>query len=96
LHDAHVLFALRVKMDAICEKPLVLNSWNVDAYRKSRKSKVAGYGTSSSCGCPDIMALKEPFAIEIGSDPGKTYDIDLTYLTGEAIERGSSSIGQSM
>lgn len=31
LHDAHIRFALRVGADAICEKPLVLNPWNVDA-----------------------------------------------------------------
>lgn len=31
LHDAHIRFALRVGADAICEKPLVLNPWNLDA-----------------------------------------------------------------
>src|SRR3546814_11226990 len=31
LHDAHVRFALRSDSDAICEKPLVLNPWNVDS-----------------------------------------------------------------
>lgn len=31
LHDAHVRLALRVKADAICEKPLVINPWNLDA-----------------------------------------------------------------
>src|SRR5512140_3614752 len=31
LHDAHCRFALRVGADAICEKPLVLNPWNIDA-----------------------------------------------------------------
>src|SRR3954469_13593334 len=30
LHDAHVRFALRSDTDAICEKPLVLNPWNLD------------------------------------------------------------------
>ena len=34
LHDAHIRFALRVGADAICEKPLVLNPWNVDALRE--------------------------------------------------------------
>ena len=33
LHDAHIRFALRVGADAICEKPLVLNPWNLDALR---------------------------------------------------------------
>jgi UDP-N-acetyl-2-amino-2-deoxyglucuronate dehydrogenase len=31
LHDAHVRFSLRIGADAICEKPLVLNPWNLDA-----------------------------------------------------------------
>jgi len=31
LHDAHIRFALRIGADAICEKPIVLNPWNVDA-----------------------------------------------------------------
>jgi UDP-N-acetyl-2-amino-2-deoxyglucuronate dehydrogenase len=31
LHDAHVRTALRVGADALCEKPLVLNPWNLDA-----------------------------------------------------------------
>jgi len=31
LHDAHIRFALRIGSDAICEKPLVINPWNLDA-----------------------------------------------------------------
>ena len=34
LHDAHCRFAMRVGADAICEKPLVLNPWNIDALRE--------------------------------------------------------------
>ncbi len=34
LHDAHIRFALRVGSDAICEKPLVLNPWNLDGLRE--------------------------------------------------------------
>lgn len=30
LHDAHIRFALRVGADAICEKPIVINPWNID------------------------------------------------------------------
>jgi UDP-N-acetyl-2-amino-2-deoxyglucuronate dehydrogenase len=30
LHDAHIRLALRIGADAICEKPLVLNPWNLD------------------------------------------------------------------
>lgn len=31
LHDAHIRLALRVRAHAICEKPLVLSPWNLDA-----------------------------------------------------------------
>jgi UDP-N-acetyl-2-amino-2-deoxyglucuronate dehydrogenase len=31
LHDAHVRLALRIKAHAICEKPLVVSPWNLDA-----------------------------------------------------------------
>lgn len=34
LHDAHIRLALRVGADAICEKPLVMNPWNLDALQQ--------------------------------------------------------------
>ena len=34
LHDAHIRFGLRSGADVICEKPLVLNPWNVDALKQ--------------------------------------------------------------
>ena len=34
LHDAHIRFALRSHADAICEKPLVLNPWNLDGLKE--------------------------------------------------------------
>jgi len=37
LHDAHARFALRVGADAICEKPLVLNPWNLDALQEMER-----------------------------------------------------------
>jgi UDP-N-acetyl-2-amino-2-deoxyglucuronate dehydrogenase len=37
LHDAHIRFALRSGADAICEKPLVLNPWNLDALEEIEK-----------------------------------------------------------
>ena len=37
LHDAHIRLALRVGAHALCEKPLVLNPWNLDAYRNWKK-----------------------------------------------------------
>jgi UDP-N-acetyl-2-amino-2-deoxyglucuronate dehydrogenase len=37
LHDAHVRFGLRIGADVICEKPVVLNPWNVRCFDGDRK-----------------------------------------------------------
>lgn len=79
LHDAHIRFALRQGADAICEKPLVLNPWNIDALAKIEKetgNKI--FNILQLRVHPSIIALKEK--IEKGPT-NKIYDIDLTYLT---------------
>ncbi len=79
LHDAHIRFALRQDADAICEKPLVLNPWNIDALSKIEKETGNRIYTILQLRLhPSIMALKE----KIESGPkDKIYDVDLTYLT---------------
>lgn len=79
LHDAHIRMALRVGSDAISEKPLVLNPWNVDAL--CRVEEMTGKRIWNILQLrlhPSIIALKEKVA-EGPAD--KVYDIDLTYLT---------------
>ncbi len=79
LHDAHIRFALRQGADAISEKPLVLNPWNLDALAKIEKetgNKI--YNILQLRLHPSIIALKE--RIDKGAKD-KVYDIDLTYLT---------------
>ncbi len=79
LHDSHIRFALRQGADAICEKPLVLNPWNVEAlkdYEKETGKRV--YNVLQLRLHPSIIALKKQ--IDEG-DPDKIYDVDLTYLT---------------
>ena len=79
LHDAHIRFALRQGADAICEKPLVLNPWNLEALAKIEKETGRTIHTILQLRVhPTIIALKEK--IEKGPK-GKIYDIDLTYLT---------------
>ncbi len=79
LHDSHIRFALRSEADAICEKPLVLNPWNVDAlakYEEETNKKV--YNILQLRLHPSIAALKK----QIESAPSdKIYDLDLTYIT---------------
>ena len=82
LHDAHIRWALRSGADAICEKPLVLNPWNIDgleAIEKDTGRKV--YNILQLRLHPSIIALKEKVEEELKKDPDKIYDIDLTYLT---------------
>lgn len=82
LHDAHIRFGLRIQADAICEKPLVLNPWNLDAIAEIEE-KYGGrvWNILQLRLHPDIISLKERVAAEIAADPTKIYDIDLTYLT---------------
>ena len=79
LHDSHIRFALRQGSDAICEKPLVLNPWNIDALAEMEKEtgkKV--YNILQLRVHPSIIALKEKIA---NGPKDKIYDVDLTYLT---------------
>ncbi|TFG49672.1 MAG: Gfo/Idh/MocA family oxidoreductase [Candidatus Brocadiia bacterium] len=79
LHDAHVRFALRIGAEAVCEKPLVLNPWNIKAL--SEVSAETGIRINTILQLrlhPAIKALKEGIA---SSPPEKKYDIILTYIT---------------
>ena len=82
LHDAHIRWALRSGADAICEKPLVLNPWNVDALKEIEKeSGKRVYNILQLRLHPSIITLKEKVQKELAQNPDKVYDIDLTYLT---------------
>ena len=79
LHDSHIRMALRRGAHAICEKPLVLNPWNIDALmdiEKETHKKV--YSILQLRLHSSIIALKK----KVDNGPkDKIYDIDLTYLT---------------
>ena len=82
LHDAHIRWALRSGADVICEKPLVLNPWNIDALVEIEKETGKKVNTILQLRLhPSIMALKEKVEKKIKENPNKVYDIDLTYLT---------------
>ncbi len=79
LHDAHIRFALRQGADAICEKPMVLNPWNVDALTQIQKeSENKIYSILQLRLHPNIIKLREEVA---ASTADTVYDLDLTYLT---------------
>jgi UDP-N-acetyl-2-amino-2-deoxyglucuronate dehydrogenase len=79
LHDSHMRFAMRSNADAICEKPLVLNPWNIDALKIiEQETDKRVYTILQLRLHPAILALKK--RIEDGPKD-KIYDIDLTYIT---------------
>ena len=80
LHDSHMRFALRAGADAICEKPLVLNPWNLDALADLERDTGRRINTILQLRVhPSIIALREKIAREAAE--GRTYEIDLTYIT---------------
>lgn len=78
LHDAHIRFAMRQQADAICEKPLVLNPWNMDLLMDIEKRHNRKIFTILQLRLhPTIIELKKL----VEQNPHKTYDIDLSYIT---------------
>ena len=79
LHDAHIRFALRIGAQAICEKPLVLNPWNLDALEEmEREHGCRIFNVLQLRVHPAIIALRERIA---ESTSPEKIDIDLTYIT---------------
>lgn len=79
LHDSHIRFGLKNNADVICEKPLVLNPWNIDSlaeFEKETGKKV--YNILQLRLHPSIIALKEKVA---NTQRDTKYDLDLTYIT---------------
>jgi UDP-N-acetyl-2-amino-2-deoxyglucuronate dehydrogenase len=77
LHDAHCRFALRSDADAICEKPLVLNPWNIDALAGIQRETGRSISTILQLRLhPSIAALKA----KIDGSPAGQFTVDLTYV----------------
>ncbi len=80
LHDAHIRFGLRIGADVICEKPLVLNPWNVDALRDIELETGRKIYTILQLRLhPAIIELQKRIA---AAPPHTVHDVDLTYITG--------------
>jgi UDP-N-acetyl-2-amino-2-deoxyglucuronate dehydrogenase len=79
LHDSHIRFALRSGASAICEKPLVLNPWNIDALDEIEKEYNKKINTILQLRLhPVLIDLKK----KIDSAPANViHDMDLTYIT---------------
>lgn len=79
LHDSHIRFALRSNADAICEKPLVLNPWNIDALQAIEQDTGRKVFTVLQLRLhPSIIAFRE--AVQKAPADQK-FDVSLTYIT---------------
>lgn len=79
LHDAHIRFGLRYGANVICEKPIVLNPWNIDALEEmEQETGQKIFNILQLRLHPNIIALKE----KVDSSPAdKVFEFDLTYIT---------------
>ena len=78
LHDAHIRLALRVGAHAICEKPLVINPWNLDALQELERETGKRVATVLQLRLhPQLVALRE----RLLHDGGKRHSVSLTYIT---------------
>ena len=79
LHDAHTRYGLRLGCDVICEKPVVLSPWNIDALEQiEQETGHKAYTIFQLRLHPSVVELKK----KISEGPkDKVYDVDLTYIT---------------
>jgi UDP-N-acetyl-2-amino-2-deoxyglucuronate dehydrogenase len=79
LHDSHIRFGLRNNADVICEKPVVLNPWNIEALEEIEAETGKHIFSILQLRIhPSIIALREKI---LNGPKDKVYDVDLTYLT---------------
>ena len=79
LHDAHIRLALRVGAHVICEKPLVINPWNLDALQELERETGRRVNTVLQLRLhPQLIALRETLVSAGTADP---HEVCLTYVT---------------
>jgi UDP-N-acetyl-2-amino-2-deoxyglucuronate dehydrogenase len=78
LHDAHIRLALRVGAHPICEKPLVINPWNLDALEELEQETGCRVSTILQLRVhPDLIALRD----RLMADRSRRHRVCLTYIT---------------
>ena len=79
LHDAHCRLAMRVGADVICEKPLVINPWNLDQLEEIEAETSQKVNTILQLRVhPELLKLKQTLQDDVS---GKPHDVVLTYIT---------------
>ena len=92
LHDAHIKSTLRWGADAICEKPMVLNPWNIDTLKRVEKETGKRiWNVLQLRKHPAIIALKKKVE---SNKSDKIFDVDLTYITSRGLWYYASWKGQ--
>lgn len=80
LHDAHCRLGLRVGADVICEKPLVINPWNLDALADLEEETGHKVNTVLQLRLhPQLVALRQKLLAE--RSQGRQHDVVLSYIT---------------
>jgi UDP-N-acetyl-2-amino-2-deoxyglucuronate dehydrogenase len=79
LHDAHIRLALRIGADAICEKPLVINPWNLDALQElERETEKKVYTVLQLRVHPGLIDLRRRLLDE---PLDRRHRVELSYIT---------------
>lgn len=95
LHDAHIRFALRSGAHAICEKPLVINPWNLDGLAAMEDETGQRVFTILQLRLhPSVVALRDRVARAIAADPNRQFEVDLDYVTSRGAWYFSSWKGE--
>ena len=85
LHDAHVRLALRVGAHAICEKPLVMNPWNLDILQELEMEYERRVWTILQLRLhPDLIELKNQIDLDNRTN-GHRRQVKLTYITSRGL-----------
>lgn len=83
LHDAHIRMALRVQADALCEKPLVLNPWNLDVLEELEEEYNQRVWTVLQLRLhPSLLKLQKKISEK---KPDKKKKVKLTYITSRGV-----------
>ena len=93
LHDAHCRLAMRVNADVICEKPLVINPWNLDQLEEIEAETGRKVNTVLQLRVhPELLKLKQTLQEDTS---GKAHDVVLTYIASRGIWYHVSWKGQT-
>ncbi len=83
LHDSHIRTALRTGADALCEKPLVLNPWNLDMLEEIEQEHETNiYTVLQSRLHPSLLKVREELR---QSSKDKKHEVDLSYITSRGL-----------